>query len=200
MKKPANLSTFSMKYPIWDRIFMVFPLVIVGTKEADGGYDLAPKHMAMPMSWKDHFGFVCTPRHNTYHNAKREGAFTVSYPNPTQWLQTSLTAEPRSEDGQKHSLELIETFPAETVDGVLVKDGYLHFECELDRIVDDFDENSLIVGKIVATHADSSMLRSVEQDDQELIFNHPLLSYLHPGRFAEIKETMAFPFPKGMKK
>jgi len=200
MDKPASLSTFTMKYPIWDRIFMVFPLVIVGTKEADGGYDLAPKHMAMPMSWEDHFGFVCTPRHNTYQNAKREGAFTVSYPNPAQWMEASLSASPRSEDGHKHSLEMVETFPAETVDGVLVADGYLYFECELDRIVDDFAENSLIVGKIVATHADSEMLRSVEQDDQELIYNHPLLSYLNPGRFAEIKETMAFPFPKGMKK
>ncbi len=200
MDKPASLSTFTMKYPIWDRVFMVFPLVIVGTKEVDGGYDLAPKHMAMPMSWEDHFGFVCTPRHNTYQNAKREGAFTVSYPNPAQWIQASLSASPRSDDGQKHSLELVETFPAETVDGVLVADGYLYFECELDRIIDDFAENSLIVGKIVATHADSEMLRSVEQDDQELIYNHPLLSYLSPGRFAEIKETMTFPFPKGMKK
>ena len=200
MDKPASLSTFSMKYPIWDRIFMVFPLVIVGTKEVDGSYDFAPKHMAMPMSWEDHFGFVCTPRHNTYQNAKREGAFTVSYPNPAQWIEASLSASPRSEDGHKHSLEMVETFPAEQVDGVLVADAYLHFECELDRIVDDFAENSLIVGKIVATHADSEMLRSVEQDDQELIYNHPLLSYLNPGRFAEIKETMAFPFPKGMKK
>lgn len=200
MDKPANLSTFSMKYPIWDRVFMVFPLVIVGTKEADGDYDLAPKHMAMPMSWENHFGFVCTPRHGTYQNAKREGVFTVSYPNPEQWIQASLSAAPRSEDGHKHSVDLIETFPAETVDGVLVKDAYLHFECELDRVIDDFDENSLIVGKIIAAHADTSMLRSEEHDDQELIFNNPLLSYLHPGRFAEIKQTMAFPFPKGMKK
>ena len=200
MKKPSNLSSFSMKYPIWDRIFMVFPLVIVGTKEEDGSYDLAPKHMAMPMSWQNHFGFVCTPRHGTYHNAKREGAFTVSYPNPSQWLQTSLTASPRCDDGHKHALDLVETFPSEVVDGVLVADGYLYFECELDRIIDDFDVNSLIVGKIVATHVDSNSLRSVEQDDQELIFNNPLLSYLNPGRFAEIKTTMAFPFPKGMKK
>jgi len=200
MDKPANLSTFSMKYPIWDRVFMVFPLVIVGTKEADGDYDLAPKHMAMPMGWGNHFGFVCTPRHGTYQNAKREGVFTVSYPYPEQWIQASLSAAPRSEDGHKHSVDLIETFPAETVDGVLVKDAYLHFECELDRVIDDFDENSLIVGKIIAAHADTSMLRSEEHDDQELIFNNPLLSYLHPGRFAEIKQTMAFPFPKGMKK
>ncbi len=200
MSKPANLNTFSMKYPIWDRMFMVFPLIIVGTKEEDGSYDLAPKHMAMPMSWENYFGFVCTPRHNTYHNAKREGVFTVSYPNPSQWLQTSLTASPRCEDGQKHALELVETFPADTVDGVLVADAYLYFECELNRVIDNFGTNSLIVGKILSAHIDASALRSEEQDDQELIFNHPLVTYLHPGRFAEIKETMTFPLPKGMKK
>ena len=200
MQKPSNLTDLSMKSPLWDRIFMVFPLVIVGTKEEDGSYDLAPKHMAMPLSWKNHFGFVCTPRHHTYHNAKREGVFTVSYPNPSDWMQTSLTASPRCEDGQKHALELIETFPAESVDGVLASDCYLYLECELDRIIDDFDVNSLITGRIIAAHADEEMIRSVEQDDQEMLYNHPLLSYLHPGRFAEIRETMAFPFPKGMKK
>ena len=200
MQKPSNLSSFSSKSHIWDRVFMVFPLVIVGTKEAGEDYDLAPKHMAMPVSWENHFGFVCTPRHGTYHNIKREGVFTVSYPNPSQWMQASLTASPRCDDGHKHALDLIETFPAEKVDGVLVADSYLYFECELDRIVDDFGVNSLIVGKIVTTHVAESALRSAEQDDQEVIFNQPLLSYLHPGRFAEIKQSLAFPFPKGMKK
>ncbi len=200
MQKPSNLSSFSSNSHIWDRVFMVFPLVIVGTKEADEDYDLAPKHMAMPVSWENHFGFVCTPRHGTYHNIKRQGEFTVSYPNPSQWMQASLTASPRCEDGHKHALDLIETFPAEQVDGVLVADSYLYFECKLDRIIDDFGVNSLIIGKIVTTHVDEAALRSAEQDDQEVIFNRPLLSYLHPGRFAEIKQSLAFPFPKGMKK
>jgi flavin reductase (DIM6/NTAB) family NADH-FMN oxidoreductase RutF len=156
--------------------------------------------MAMPLSWQDHFGFVCTPRHGTYHNAKREGVFTVSYPKPTQWLQTSLTASPRCEDGHKHALDLVETFPAEKIDGVFVPEGYLYFECELDRIIDDFDVNSLIVGRIVNVHIDDAMVRSVEQDDQEMLYNNPLITYLHPGRFAQIRETLTFPFPKGMKK
>jgi len=200
MKKPANLSSFSSQQAIWERIFMVFPLVIVGTRETDGSYDLAPKHMAMPLSWQNHFGFVCTPRHGTYHNAKREGVFTVSYPNPSQWIQASLAAAPRDQDGHKHALEALETFPADEVDGVFVNDGYLFFECEVDRIIDDFDVNSLIVGKIIRTHVDNDALRADDQDDQELIYNKPLMSYLHPGRFTEIRESMAFPFPKGMKK
>ncbi|NIP58001.1 MAG: flavin reductase, partial [Gemmatimonadetes bacterium] len=45
--------------PIWERVFTVAPLVVVGTREGEA-YDLAPKHMAMPMGWTGHFGFVCT--------------------------------------------------------------------------------------------------------------------------------------------
>jgi hypothetical protein len=58
--------------PIWERCFTVAPLVLVGTREKDGSYDLAPKHMATPMGWQNYFGFVCTPRHRTYHNVRRE--------------------------------------------------------------------------------------------------------------------------------
>jgi hypothetical protein len=37
-------------------------------------------------------------------------------------------------------------------------------------------------------------------DDAELLYRNPPLAYLHPGRFATLKETQAFPFPAGMKK
>ena len=37
--------------PLWTRFFSVAPLVLVGTKEGDH-YDIAPKHMAMPLAWK----------------------------------------------------------------------------------------------------------------------------------------------------
>ena len=46
--------------PIWDRVFCVAPLVIVGSKEPHGGYDLAPKHMAMPLGLGNYFCFVCS--------------------------------------------------------------------------------------------------------------------------------------------
>ena len=39
---------------------------------------------------------------------------------------------------------------ASEVDGVLLDHAYLHFECELDRIIDGFGVNSLIVGRVVA--------------------------------------------------
>ena len=64
-----NIISLDVNLPIWERVFTVAPLVVIGTKE-NGGYDLAPKHMATPMGFGNYFGFVCTPKHGTYHNVK----------------------------------------------------------------------------------------------------------------------------------
>lgn len=84
--------------PIWERIYTISPLVVIGTR-GESGYNLAPKHMAFPLAWTGYFGFVCTPRHRTYWYAKDQGAFTVSYPRPDQVTLTALAASPRDEEG-----------------------------------------------------------------------------------------------------
>jgi flavin reductase (DIM6/NTAB) family NADH-FMN oxidoreductase RutF len=156
--------------------------------------------MVSPMGWQNYFGFVCTPRHGTYQNIKRDGVFAVTYPKPAQWLETSLTASPRCEDDSKPQLQLVQSRRSSMVDCPVVADGYLYLECELDRFVDGFGVNSLIVGKIVGAEIDPAYLRSDDRDDQDLIQDAPLLTYVSPGRFAAIRETLAFPLPKGMKK
>jgi flavin reductase (DIM6/NTAB) family NADH-FMN oxidoreductase RutF len=143
---------------------------------------------------------VCTPSHATYANARREGCFTVSFPRPDQIVLTSLAAAPRCEDEHKHSLRAIPTVPATKVDGVLLAHAYLHFECELDRIIDDLGVNSLIVGKIVAASVAEDSRRYQDRDAQEMIAHSPMLAYLHPGRFAEIHQTHAFPYHIGFKR
>src|SRR5215207_3887416 len=168
---------------------------ITRSRERDGEYDLAPKHMAFPMGWESYFGFVCTPRHATYHNARREGVFTVSYPKPTQVVLASLAASPREGDGSKPALYALPTFPASEVDGVFIQDAYLFLECVLDRIVDDFGENSLISGRVVAAHVSEDYLRASDTDDNDLIHESPLLAYLSPDRYTRIKYSNSFPFP-----
>jgi flavin reductase (DIM6/NTAB) family NADH-FMN oxidoreductase RutF len=174
----------------------VFPLVIVGSKE-DGRYNLAPKHLAMPLGWENRYCFVCSPRHTTYHNVRRHGAFTVSYPRPTEVLLASLAAAPRCEDLSKPSLLVLPTFPARQVDGVLVQGCYLFLECTLHSILDGFGPNSLIIGNVVAAAAREDALRAEERDASDQIFQSPLLAYVSPGRLAEIRQTTAFPFPRG---
>jgi flavin reductase (DIM6/NTAB) family NADH-FMN oxidoreductase RutF len=196
-KERDKLVPLGIDQPIWDRCFGVFPLVIVGSKDADGRYDVAPKHMAMPLGWDNYYCFVCSPRHATYHNIRRDGAFTVSYPRPTEVLLTSLAAAPRCEDSSKPSLQVLPTFPAREIDGVLVTGCYLFLECTLHSILDGFGANSLIIGNVVAATAHEDALRAEERDEGDQIFQFPLLAYVSPGRLAEIKQTTAFPFPKG---
>lgn len=196
---PHQLVQLDTSHPIWDRFFTVAPLVVVGTREPDGQYDLAPKHMATPLSWQNYFGFVCTPMHGTYHNAKREGAFTVTFPRPGQIVETSLTATPRCDDRSKPLLRALPTRRSGVVDGVFLEEGYLFLECELDRIVDGFGENSLIAGRIVAAEVDETSLRMADRDDGDLLAGAPLLAYLAPGRYAKIDRSLSFPFPIGMR-
>lgn len=196
----SNLVDLETEYPIWDRLFMVAPLVVVGTREENGDYDLAPKHMATPLGWENYFGFICTPSHGTYKNVCRDKAFTVSFPNPEQVVLASLAAAPRCDDNSKPALTALPTIPARRVDGVFLKNSYLFLECELDRIVDDFGDNSLIAGRIVAAQVAHSALRANDRDDQELLLNSPLLAYISPGRCATIDHSFSFPFPTGMKK
>lgn len=186
--------------PIWDRCFMVAPLVLVGTHDEDGALDLAPKHMAFPMGWQNFFGFVCSPKHGTCANIGRDGTFTVSFPKPSQILFSSLAASPRHSDGSKMVLQSFDTFPATKIDGQFIRDAYLFLECRHHKTIDGFGDNCLITGEVVAAFADPDYVRSEELDDQDLINRAPLFAYLPPGRFATISKTNAFPFPADMKK
>ncbi|MEJ2257739.1 MAG: flavin reductase [Woeseiaceae bacterium] len=198
--KPANVVELDSSVPVWEQFFTVAPLVLIGTRDDDGGLDLAPKHMVTPMGWQNYFGFVCTPRHQTCLNCERTGEFTVSYPRPSQVLFTSLAASPRCEDGQKPVIDYFRTFPASVVDGEFVAEAYLFFECRHFKTVSGFGENCLVTGEIIRAWGDENFLRHTEADDQETIHASPLLAYLAPGRFAAIHRSNAFPFPESMKK
>jgi flavin reductase (DIM6/NTAB) family NADH-FMN oxidoreductase RutF len=188
--------TLDIERPVWDRVFMVAPLVVIGTREGEG-FDLAPKHMAMPMGWTNFFGFMCAPTHGTYRNAKASRAFTVSFPRPNQVAIASLAASGRQPGpgNEKPVLRDLPTNPASRVDGVFLDGAYLMLECELHDVMDGFGENSLIVGRVVAAHAREDALCLTDADHQQAIHDAPLLAYVHPGRFAEIRSTQSFPFP-----
>lgn len=181
--------------PVWERFFSVAPLVLVATVEG-ATHDIAPKHMAMPIGWQNHFGFVCTPTHSTYRNALANGAFTVGFPRPGQVIQIAMAAAPR-EGGHKTGLDALATTPARVVEGVLVEGCRVHLECRLERVVDGFGDASLIVGVVVAASADPAALRDLDRDDADLIHDDPLLAYLHPGRLAAIERSASFPYPTG---
>ena len=182
-------------HSIWDQVHTVAPLVLVGTKEGDG-YDLAPKHLAMPIGFGEYWTFACTPEHHTFTNLEDHGEFTVSYVRPDSVVMIGQAAQERT-DGDKLTLDLLETFPARDVDGVHVAGAYLHLECTLDRIVTGFGRHSLIIGKVVRAACDPEVVRAPDGDDAEVIERSPLLAFVSPNRFARIDDTFSFPFPSG---
>jgi flavin reductase (DIM6/NTAB) family NADH-FMN oxidoreductase RutF len=194
--EPGKWISLDTSQSIWGRFFTVAPLVVIGTKEGNE-YDLAPKHMVTPLGHDNYFGFVCTPGHATYHNVKQEKTFSVSFVTPSQVVLTSLTATPRCDERPEiPAVRHIPTVPAREIDALVVEDAYLCLECTLDRIIDGFGDFSLIAGEIVAAYVREEALRLSEVDDAHVIEDMPLLAYLAYGRFAEIKTSTPFPFPK----
>ncbi|NNK10384.1 MAG: flavin reductase, partial [Flavobacteriaceae bacterium] len=165
-------------------------------------YDLAPKHMVTPMGFGNYFGFVCTPRHSTYQNIKETGNFTVSFPKPSQIIQTSLSATPRSTCNSKSDdvLQALSMVGATTMDAPMIEGAYLYLECELFKVIDDFDDYSLITGSIKAVHVDKDYMKVSDSDERVQLKKFPLLAYIAQGRFASVSETFNFPFPKDFKR
>ena len=189
----------SLDVPIWDRVFTVAPLVVVGSRCANGSYDLAPKHLALPLGWDRYFGFITLDGRSTFRNVKREGCFTVSFPNPSSVVVTSMAAAERSEEHRRAVLRAVPKAKAETIDGVFVADSYLFLECELDRIVGGFGQNSIICGLIRRAAVSKDSLRLFEQDDQVMLQRRPLLAFLAPERYAILNTTHRFPVPNGIR-
>ncbi|MBQ4819677.1 flavin reductase [Aquimarina sp. MMG016] len=195
--KTKDFVQLDVSTSIWSRFFTIAPLVIIGTKE-EKGYDMAPKHLAMPMGFNNYFGFVCTPRHSTYHNVLEHKEFSVSFPLSNQVVLASISASPRNKYISKSEqiIHVLPTIKANTIDALLVKDSYVYLECKLFKIIDGFDDNSMIAGKICAAAVHPDYIKVSEKDEQEQLSKHPLLAYLADGRFATISETFNFPFPK----
>ena len=184
---------------LWERVFTVAPLVLVGTVEPDGVVDLAPKHQATPLGWGSHYGFACTESHRTHANVQRTGGFTVSFPTPEQSVLVGQAGSPRFGE-EKSALAAVPTRPATVVEGPLVEGAALWLECELDRVVEGFGTHDFITGTIVAAAAPAWALRDPDVDDADLLGRHPALAYLCPTRFASITESLSFPFPAAFRR
>ncbi|MBT8145171.1 MAG: flavin reductase family protein [Gammaproteobacteria bacterium] len=199
-KLPAHATELQLDSPVWERFFRPAPLVLIGTSDEDGITDLAPKHMAVPLGWDNYFGFVCTPRHQTWRNIEATGRFSVSYPQPDQVLFASLAASPRCDGDDKPVLTILDTFESPASAMPMLSKATVWLDCELDRIVDGFGENGLIAGRITAAYARTDAMRISDLEDETVLSKAPLLTYIDPGRFTVVASAQSFPFPRDMKK
>jgi flavin reductase (DIM6/NTAB) family NADH-FMN oxidoreductase RutF len=150
------------------------------------------------MGFNNYFGFVCTPKHRTYHNVLNYDEFSVSYLLPKQIIQAAISASPRKVNISK-SDEIVSALPTingTKTDTLLMEDAYAHLECKLHKIIDGFGENCLITGEIISASVHPDYLRVSEVDERDQIASHPLLAYIADGRFASINDTYNFPYPK----
>jgi flavin reductase (DIM6/NTAB) family NADH-FMN oxidoreductase RutF len=199
MSSPSPYVSVPLDAALWTRFQTLAPLVLVGTVGPDGEPDVAPKHLAMPLSRGTLFGFVCRPDHSTHANALAGEEFTVSFPGPEQVVAVSLAAGPRDPAGGKPTLEMLRLTPATAVRGWLVSGCRAHLECRLTRVVDDLDGEALLVGRVVAAHVSRRVLLDDDADPGQVLAASPLLAYAHPGRVAAVQRSKPFPYHPGFR-
>ena len=108
-----NLVTFREDQPVWDRVFTVNP---AGAGRDQGGERRVrprPQAHGVAHGLGELLRVRLYPAPRTYHNARREGVFTVSYPRPTQVVLASLAASPSEGDGSKAAAGRAADLPGE---------------------------------------------------------------------------------------
>ena len=93
-------------------------------------------------------------------------------------------------------VSVLPTVNGTKTDTLIMEGAYVRLECKLHKIIDGFDENSLITGKIISAQVHPEYLRVSEKDESTQLSENPLLAYVADGRFAEVKQTYNFPYPK----
>ena len=115
-------------------------------------------------------------------------------------MQTGLGAGGKQPDGSKPALRALPTFRRASSTACWSRAaGSIHLECALDRIVDGFGENSLVVGAVVTAHAPEEALRQDDVDDADLHRLPPL--GMHESRPVRgDRQSLSFPFPVDLRR
>ena len=181
---------------LWERLFMVSPLVLVGTKEGDG-WDFAPKHMAMPLGWEGFYCFVCTPRHATYRNIEAHPQFTVSFPRPDQVLESSYAAGGRFGDRCEADAGRRSVVPARVIDG-RVLDGLCaraRMRARPDHRRVRAEQPRRRAGGRSAVDA-ATRCAAPRWTTPISCIGSGCSPTSPPGRFAVVRDSLSFPFPE----
>jgi hypothetical protein len=194
----ADVVELDTSASIWERSFTLFPLVVVGSLDREGALDLAPKHLAMPMSWQNDFGFVCTPRHRTYDNVRTTGVFTVTYVRPDQAVFASLAASPRDADGNKADHRPARDHAGEAHRRALPRRRLpvprVRAAPHLRRLRQEQPDHGPHRGRPGRGRRRAQRRRWTTRT---CCSRAPLLAYLYPGRFATVADSNQLPFPAG---
>jgi flavin reductase (DIM6/NTAB) family NADH-FMN oxidoreductase RutF len=182
------------------RYFTLKSLILVTTLGPKGLPNVAPKTQNMDVGRREqYFAFVCVPYHHTYQNVKANQEFVVNYPGP-ELIEKVSTASQQAEDVDEIALAGLTSIPSVAVQPPRIKECYLHLECKLVEIK-DFEDSSLILGKIVARSADkeASFERGKSKENIRLLSKRPLLAYVYPDHYAKINVAEEFIFPENYK-
>ena len=147
LRELEDLVEISTEAPIWERFFTVAPLVLVATKRAattTSRRSISPCRSA----GRTTSASSAARRTRRHRNLEAHPEFTVSFPRGRPDRQSSLLAAgSRLDDRSKPTLAPFRSSRPARWTACSSRAAALYLECALERVIDGFGENSLIVGR-----------------------------------------------------
>ena len=156
------------------------PVLIIGT------YDKEGKPNAMNAAWGGQYDtelvMLCLGEHKTTENIRLKGAFTVSFATASTVVASDYVGIASGSDvADKMEKAGFHTTKSEYVDAPVIDELPFTLECELVK----FNEDGIVVGKIVNVSADESVLDEKGNVDaaklDAIIFDPVNAAYLRLG-------------------
>jgi len=185
LRAPAELSAERARNWYRERNFVVLPVVLITTVNAEGAVNAAVKTNFMTVSSMRSYAFCCSTSHHTHRNIMETGEFVVNVPTE-DILREVLKAATITEDPCPAGVNEIgsaglTSIPSERVRPPRVKECVAHYECLL-----DWHKEALIVGKVVAVSVDESLVNRT--DSRKMVVVGGGRTVNHYGVICETKE------------
>ena len=177
----------------WRPAPLINQVVLVGTVEETGAFDLAPKTSAFFASTAlPAVGFSCNTTHHTACNISRTGAFVVNVPEASHaakiWDVFLRASQERLAAAGWHARA------GDVVAGACWDEAVAQLECTHHATIEIAGEEIVIIGRVVAARLRATLVTDVDGAGPAAAYRvlDPLF-YLQPGLFTGLGEVAGPP-------
>lgn len=163
-------------------------VILISTTDMKGNYNVAPHAEFIKLYDDLHFIIAIEDFHDTYANILETGEFVIGLPPINIAKAISITGKPFQKGVSEFEKANLTPLKADKVNAPLIKECIINYECKFEKELGKIGTEAIIVGKVIETHADKTLLTN----EMETRLNTKAALHVSKGRiFTTInKETI----------
>lgn len=160
---------FSDNYKLLIGSILPRPIAVVGTKNVDGSFNLAPFSFFTGVSAKPFIVAFCpmvrtkdSSRKDTLINIEREKEFTINFCNEANYEKINMASTELPYGESEFSFAGLNALPSQTIKAPRLQESPIQFECILRDILSygkEAGSGSLVTGEVKLIHVDPTIYK-----------------------------------------